>query len=168
MNHTRETAYRPGTHPHWSTRDSFGSQIIFIVHINKFFGIVSLTHRWSLYHRKFCPVYAPPGGQPRVRSAFDRSTDRPPGHHPHRSTDGPHRSPGGPPGHRPHGTGGPLGYADLGNRTLVFKGMDRRSLGGIPGRFGIVGDSYVKFFLPNSDSGLCPTGGTGTHRENTA
>ena len=47
MDHNRETTYRPGTHPYQSARDSFGPQIIFIVHINKFFGIVSLTHRWS-------------------------------------------------------------------------------------------------------------------------
>ena len=36
--------------------------------------------------------------------------------------------------------------------------MDRRSFGGIPGIFGIVGDSYVKFFLPDTDSGWCPLG----------
>ena len=57
MDHNRETTYRPGTHPYRSARDSCGPQIIFIVHINKFFGIVSLTHRWSLCHRKFCPVH---------------------------------------------------------------------------------------------------------------
>ena len=29
--------------------------------------------------------------------------------------------------------------------------MDRRSFGGIPGRFRIVGDSYVQLFLPDTD-----------------
>ena len=45
-----------GTHPYRSARDSFGPQIIFIVHINQLFAIVSLTHRWPLCHRKFCSV----------------------------------------------------------------------------------------------------------------
>ena len=55
--HNREMAYRPGTHPYRSARDSFGPPIIFIVHINQFFAIVSPTHRWPLYHRKFCSVH---------------------------------------------------------------------------------------------------------------
>ena len=55
-----------------------------------------------------------------------------------------------------------------GPHRSIGGGVDRRSLSGIPGGFGIVGDSYVKFFLPNTDSGWCPAGGPGTHRENTA
>ena len=37
MDHNRETTYRPGPHPLRSTRDSFGPQLILIIHNNKFF-----------------------------------------------------------------------------------------------------------------------------------
>ena len=50
MDHSREMAYRPGTHPYRSARDSFGPQIISNVHIDKFFAIISPTCR------KFCSV----------------------------------------------------------------------------------------------------------------
>ena len=43
--------------------------------------------------------------------------------------------------------------ADLGNRTLVFRRMDRRPFGRIFGRFGIFSDSYVRCIL--SDSSTC-------------
>ena len=39
--------------------------------------------------------------------------------------------------------------------------MDRRSFGRIPGGFGIVGDSNVKFFLSNTAPGWCPLGALG-------
>ena len=44
-------------------------------------------------------------------------------------------------------------YADIGNGTLVFGGLDRRPFGRILGGLGIFSDSYVRHFLSKPGTG---------------
>ena len=57
--------------------------------------------------------------------------------------------------------------ADLGNRTLVFRRMDRRPFGRISGRFGIFSDSYVRYFLSDPSTYGCTFGHSPIHGKNT-
>ena len=50
----------------------------------------------------------------------------------------------------------------------VFGGVDRRPFRGISGRFGIVGDCYVKFLLPDPSTRGSASGHTEIHCENAA
>ena len=52
--------------------------------------------------------------------------------------------------------------ADLGNRTLVFRRMDRRPFGGILGGLGIFSDSHVRYILSKSSTCWRTIGANGT------
>ena len=132
MDQHRETAYRPGPHPHRSARqfihlDLTSSSSSASINTSGSFNLPTVNHSAAGNSVQF------------VDQDITTST----------------------------GASLVCTTDSFGNRTLVLGGMDWRSLGGIPGRFGIVGDSCVQLFL--SDTGPCwsSSGSIGTYCENT-
>ena len=153
----RETKYRPGPDPHWPTLHRLGPRFIITRHLRPSFWLFICLHvKWWIIHlpchRTFCSAHT-------SRSWY---SDRCPHQLPRRSVScskpgrvgsygafaGKSTTSHADYNRRVYAECWPCN-ADLGSGTLVFGGLDRRSFCGISGWFGIVGDCYVEFFLPD-------------------